>query len=135
MQVVRWLQENTEPDALIAAHDIGLITYFSGRKVLDLVGLTDPEVAMVYAATPPPCRGGHAERAQRLYDLLAERRPAIVYFHPDWNRQYMGLLTVDGGRHLKHVHTMEKKMGTWPREVKVHEYRFFKTDWDAPKAP
>jgi hypothetical protein len=42
--VARWLAENTSPEALIAAHDIGAIGYFSGRNVLDLAGLISPEV-------------------------------------------------------------------------------------------
>jgi hypothetical protein len=42
--VAHWLAENTPPDALIAAHDIGAIGYYSGRNVLDLAGLISPEV-------------------------------------------------------------------------------------------
>ena len=34
--VALWLRENTEPDALIAAHDIGAIGYFGRRPLLDL---------------------------------------------------------------------------------------------------
>ena len=39
-----WLKENTEPDAIIAAHDIGAIGYFSERKIIDLAGLINPEI-------------------------------------------------------------------------------------------
>ena len=39
-----WLAEQTPPDALIAAHDIGAIGYFAGRSILDLAGLISPEV-------------------------------------------------------------------------------------------
>jgi hypothetical protein len=39
-----WLNRNTEPDALIAVHDIGAIGYFSQRPLLDLAGLVSPEV-------------------------------------------------------------------------------------------
>ena len=35
---------NTEKDALIAAHDIGALGYFSNRSLVDLAGLTTPEV-------------------------------------------------------------------------------------------
>jgi DNA-binding LacI/PurR family transcriptional regulator len=37
--VAQWLERNTPPDALIAAHDIGAIGYFTGRPLLDLAGL------------------------------------------------------------------------------------------------
>ncbi|MCA9975365.1 MAG: hypothetical protein KC413_06430, partial [Anaerolineales bacterium] len=42
--VAHWLAENTPPDALIAAHDIGAIGYFAPRPLLDLAGLISPEV-------------------------------------------------------------------------------------------
>jgi hypothetical protein len=42
--VARWLRENTSPDAIIAAHDIGAIGYFTERPLVDLAGLITPEV-------------------------------------------------------------------------------------------
>jgi hypothetical protein len=39
-----WLDEHTEPQALIAAHDIGAIGYFAGRDLIDMAGLVSPEV-------------------------------------------------------------------------------------------
>ncbi|MDP8224962.1 MAG: hypothetical protein P9L99_16500 [Candidatus Lernaella stagnicola] len=129
MNVVQWLQENTKPDEVVAAHDIGLVTFFSGRKVLDLVGLSDPEVAAVYADTPPPCRG-HGERAQALYSLLRKRRPAVIYFHPEWNEKYMRIIKTDNGRFLSRAHTMQKTMGKADRSFIVHTYHFYRANWD-----
>ena len=40
----RWINANTPPDALVAAHDIGAIGYFARRPLLDLAGLISPEV-------------------------------------------------------------------------------------------
>ena len=40
----QWVAENTPPDALIAAHDIGALGYFGNRKLIDLAGLISPEV-------------------------------------------------------------------------------------------
>ncbi len=40
----RWIADHTEPDSLIAAHDIGAVGYFSRRNLLDLAGLISPEV-------------------------------------------------------------------------------------------
>jgi hypothetical protein len=39
-----WVAESTEPDALVAAHDIGALGYFGNRKLIDLAGLVSPEV-------------------------------------------------------------------------------------------
>ena len=40
----RWIAQNTPPEALIAAHDIGALGYFGQRRLLDLAGLVSPEV-------------------------------------------------------------------------------------------
>jgi len=40
----KWISLNTDPNALIAAHDIGALGYFGGRKIIDLAGLVSPEV-------------------------------------------------------------------------------------------
>ncbi|MFM8320091.1 MAG: hypothetical protein ACKOC5_04165, partial [Chloroflexota bacterium] len=40
----RWVAANTPPDALVAAHDIGALGYFGGRRLVDLAGLVSPEV-------------------------------------------------------------------------------------------
>lgn len=40
----KWVETNTAPDALIAAHDIGALGYYGERPVLDLAGLVSPEV-------------------------------------------------------------------------------------------
>ncbi len=42
--VAKWLEANTPPTAIIAAHDIGALGYFARRPLLDLAGLISPEV-------------------------------------------------------------------------------------------
>jgi hypothetical protein len=44
VRTARWIEENTQENALIAAHDIGALGYFSERKILDLAGLITPDV-------------------------------------------------------------------------------------------
>ncbi len=44
VQTARWIASNTDPDALIAAHDIGALGYFGERRLVDLAGLVSPEV-------------------------------------------------------------------------------------------
>ncbi|HEY9076955.1 MAG TPA: hypothetical protein VIO61_10495 [Anaerolineaceae bacterium] len=40
----KWVNQNLEKDALLAAHDIGALGYFSNRNLIDLAGLVSPEV-------------------------------------------------------------------------------------------
>ncbi len=42
-----WLRENSAPDAVVAALDIGAVGYGSERFVLDLMGLVSPEILAV----------------------------------------------------------------------------------------
>jgi hypothetical protein len=42
--MAQWLRANTAPDAIIAAHDIGAIGYFTERPLVDLAGLITPQV-------------------------------------------------------------------------------------------
>jgi hypothetical protein len=44
VSTARWIANNTDPDALVAAHDIGALGYFGQRNLLDLAGLISPEV-------------------------------------------------------------------------------------------
>ena len=40
----QWIAVNTQPDDVIAVHDIGAAGYFSNRRILDLAGLVNPEI-------------------------------------------------------------------------------------------
>lgn len=40
----RWLAAHTPPDAVVAVNDIGALSYFGDRRILDLMGLVTPEV-------------------------------------------------------------------------------------------
>jgi hypothetical protein len=44
VETAKWIEANTDADALVAAHDIGALGYFGDRKILDLAGLITPEV-------------------------------------------------------------------------------------------
>jgi hypothetical protein len=68
----RWIEQNTPPDAIIAAHDIGALGYFGGRNILDLAGLVSPDVI--------PFIRDEARLRQWLNDAPADY---LVAF-PDW---------------------------------------------------
>ncbi len=44
IKIAEWLKQNTSQDEVIATHDIGAIAFYSNRKIIDMVGLVNPEV-------------------------------------------------------------------------------------------
>lgn len=72
VQTARWISSHTEPEALIAAHDIGALGYFGQRELVDLAGLVSPEVI--------PFMRDEA----RLAQFLNERGADYLMTFPDW---------------------------------------------------
>ncbi len=70
--VAHWLNQHTPPDAIIAAHDIGAIGYFSRRPLLDLAGLVTPEIIPLLRDEP------------RLLEFILDRRADYVVTFPSW---------------------------------------------------
>ena len=68
----KWLDANVAAGALIAAHDIGAIGYFSQRPLIDLAGLITPEVI-------PIIRDETA-----LLDFVRARRAGYLVTFPSW---------------------------------------------------
>jgi hypothetical protein len=42
VETALWISDNTPPESLIAAHDIGAAGYFANRPLVDLAGLISP---------------------------------------------------------------------------------------------
>jgi tetratricopeptide (TPR) repeat protein len=40
----RWIAANLPPDAVVAAHDVGALAFYSKRRIVDIVGVVLPEV-------------------------------------------------------------------------------------------
>ena len=62
---------HTPPDAVVGVNDVGAVAWFSGRRVVDLVGLTTPGLAR-------PALEGSGAMYEALAHLPADRRP--TYF-------------------------------------------------------
>ena len=43
VETAKWLKQNTPEGSIIATHDVGAIAFYSDRKVIDVVGLINPE--------------------------------------------------------------------------------------------
>lgn len=72
VQASKWIAENTQPDDLIAAHDIGALGFYSQREILDLAGLISPEVV-------PFLRD-----EVRLADYLDQKQVDYLMTFPAW---------------------------------------------------
>ncbi len=70
-----WVATETEPDALVAAHDIGALGYFGRRRLIDLAGLVSPEVVPIL----------RDEAALARY--LDERQADYLMTFPGWYPQ------------------------------------------------
>jgi hypothetical protein len=44
MRTARWVEQNIPPGARLAVHDIGVLGYYVQNPILDLAGLTTPEI-------------------------------------------------------------------------------------------
>ena len=44
VETAKWCAKNLPPKAVIATHDIGALGYYADRRVVDIVGLADPEM-------------------------------------------------------------------------------------------
>lgn len=44
VRTAHWVAKNTDQEAVIAAHDIGALGYYSNRELIDMAGLVSPDV-------------------------------------------------------------------------------------------
>jgi hypothetical protein len=74
------LMERLEPGAYVAANDVGAISYLTGFRVLDLVGIISTQTLekLENAGT------GRAARQRAFYELIVEERPEVLVVFPGW---------------------------------------------------
>ncbi len=77
-QTGEWLGENLPKDATIAITTIGAISYFSGVRVIDMLGLTDYEVA--HHPNMVPGLTDTWRETQYNAESVLERRPDFIFF-------------------------------------------------------
>jgi hypothetical protein len=121
IELALWLKRNTPDHALIALHDIGAVGYFSERKLLDLVGLINPEVTTYYvdqgSKRPIPL----SER--KIIDYLKKKRPDYLVMFYEWDR-FFNLLQPGNEKYFQLLHTT---LPLYPTEMR---YRVFKCGWE-----
>jgi len=85
LQMARWLAANTEAEAVVAVHDVGMMRYMGGRTTLDMVGLTTAGAADYWRNGP----GAVAE-------FLMEQQPDYVASYGDGHGYGLGLIAATG---------------------------------------
>ena len=81
--LARYLSETVPPGDTIATHDIGAIGYFSGRELIDLVGLINPDAVDYHDG-------------RRLREYVDSVQPDYIVVLPSWEDRYLQLgLTKD----------------------------------------
>ncbi|NBX93633.1 MAG: hypothetical protein EB078_01550 [Proteobacteria bacterium] len=81
------LKNTTSPTAQIASSELATIMYFAERETLDLLGVTNSDIASSPLRTPPKLFSKATRRNELPYlifkrlkpELIAEKRPSIVY--------------------------------------------------------
>ena len=118
VRMARWVEANTPRSATCALSDIGAITYLSGRRVIDIVGLVTPDILPVVSGKPVGL-----ERDQVVFDYLVRRRPDYVIIIPTW---YPYLASSPGSR-LAEVHTV--RLDHTPSVGGGDHLRAYQADW------
>lgn len=72
----QWLAANVPPDQVVAIDDIGAITFFSPRPIVDLHGLVSPEMWPILDDPEP---------TSALIHLLASQDARLLAIFPDWH--------------------------------------------------
>ncbi|MCX6020144.1 MAG: hypothetical protein NTZ05_00130, partial [Chloroflexi bacterium] len=78
VRTARWIAAETPADAVVATHDIGAMSYFSGRRLVDMAGLITPALT----ATP--------RDQERITAVLERERVGYVALLPDWYPWFPG---------------------------------------------
>lgn len=71
------LRATLEPGEIVAINDAGALAYFSGRRTVDLIGLTTPGFAGLWGQ-------GSGVLFEKLEGLPADRRPGWFCIFPNW---------------------------------------------------
>lgn len=76
----RWVAGHTDPQAVIAAHDIGALGYFAPRPLVDLAGLVSPDVLP------------YMHSAEALDGYIRASGAQILVVFPHWSDSYADLV-------------------------------------------
>lgn len=71
----QYIDDHSQPSDLIATTAAGVLPFYSNRRYLDVLGLTDEHIAHVYAPDAGSGRAGHEKQDA---DYVISRKPAYI---------------------------------------------------------
>jgi hypothetical protein len=111
--VAEWVAANTPEEAVIAANDVGAISYIGERSVIDLIGITNPEII--------PRLTTRAD----LVEYLGEVKPDYMCVFDAWYPAIIQLLTQTGVMTRLHSVQIDDNITTGANVISI-----FRLDWN-----
>ena len=72
----RWLAAHVDPSTVLATDAVGALSYYSGLRIVDMLGVTDRHIAHLRIAN---MGHGTAAHEKRDFDYVLSRRPDLIY--------------------------------------------------------
>jgi hypothetical protein len=109
-----WCDKNLPKDAVIATHDIGAFGFFSGRRIVDIVGLIDPKIIPNIGLSGP------------TIEFMRERHVTHVAFLANWfevpNENPLFANTPENGERMYVYPFNEHTQLTSPTVLSIHKF-------------
>ena len=95
LRLALWFRDHADPRASVAYHEIGYLGYYSGNRVVDLMGLIDPAIAPNVAALDFSS-GFWNNRPDYFVYLEGSRFLAGILRNPEFDRSYRPVVRLPG---------------------------------------
>lgn len=82
VKIAKWLNENLSNEKSFAVNDIGAITFFTKKNIVDMEGLVTPEIFKFQ-------KMGDEENSKNLFALLKKNDVNYIVIYPHWFKYIM----------------------------------------------
>ncbi len=82
VKIAKWLNENLSNEKSFAVNDIGAITFFTKKNIVDMEGLVTPEIFSFQ-------KMGDEENSKNLFALLKKNDVNYIVIYPHWFKYIM----------------------------------------------
>jgi hypothetical protein len=114
----QWCAKSLPPRAVITTHDIGALGYYSGRRVVDLVGLADP--AMIQFLKPGATAGAVRELRKQGVNYAA----LLDNWYEIANENTVFIDAPPGSETMRVYHFTDSSRFTGAKVLAIHKYLY-----------